>query len=109
MPKEALHDVETMLNLVHSAIRNMRLNMKSMNGNVTLDKAIKLENRINELRDKLKNAHYQRLEDSAYSAQAGVFFMDYITRLEKIGDHIFNVNEAIAGKKLKTHTDELTR
>lgn len=109
IPKDALNDVETMLNLIHSAIRNMRLNMKSMNGEVTLDKAIKHENRINELRDKLKNAHYQRLEDSTYSAQAGVIFLDYITRLEKIGDHIFNVNEAIAGKKLKTHSDELTR
>jgi len=30
---------------------------------------------------------------------AGIVYLDYMNRLEKIGDHILNVNEAISGKK----------
>ena len=88
------------------AIKLMRDNLDSTNGDpVDLSKAIKYENRINSMRDNLKDAHYTRLESGSYSTKAGVFFLDFVTRLEKIGDHLFNVNEALAGKKMKTHTD----
>ncbi|PWN05887.1 Na/Pi cotransporter family protein [Rhodohalobacter mucosus] len=106
LPDDAMHEVSDYLDLVRSAIKLMRKNMDSSNGEpVNLDKAIKLENKINAARDTMKDAHYARLEQGAYSTKAGVFFLDFVTRLEKIGDHLFNVNEALAGKKLKTHTD----
>jgi phosphate:Na+ symporter len=72
---------------------------------VNLQAAIKLEEKIDTHRDELKEAHYRRLEQGVYTSQAGVIFLDYITRLEKIGDHIFNVQEALAGRKLKVHSD----
>jgi len=105
LPKEAVKEVGEYLDLVRDAIKQMRKNMELANGNVDLKAAIKLENRINEMRDSMKEIHYKRLEKGTYSAKAGVFFLDFITRLEKIGDHIFNVNESLAGKKLKTHSD----
>ncbi len=105
LPKEAILEVSDYLDVILKAIKLMRDNMQKTNGTVDLDAAIVLENRINDVRDQMKEAHYVRLEKGLYTSQAGVVFLDYITRLEKIGDHIFNVEEALAGKKLKTHSE----
>lgn len=109
LPKEAVTEVSDYLDVVLKAIKLMRENMENVNGelNVDLEGAIELENEINATRDKMKDAHYRRLEQGVYTSQAGVIFLDYITRLEKIGDHIFNVQEALAGRKLKTHSEML--
>jgi phosphate:Na+ symporter len=109
LPKEAVMEVSDYLDIVLKAIKLMRNNMENVNGelNVDLEAAIELENEINATRDKMKDAHYRRLEQGVYTSQAGVIFLDYITRLEKIGDHIFNIQEALAGKKLKTHSEML--
>lgn len=110
LPKDAVMEVSDYLDVVLKAIKLMRNNMENVNEvseEVDLEAAIELENEINETRDRMKEAHYTRLEQGVYTSQAGVIFLDYITRLEKIGDHIFNVQEALAGKKLKTHSDML--
>ncbi len=105
LPKDAIMEISEYLDVILSAIKLMRENMELSNGNVDLESAIELENEINETRDKMKEMHYRRLEQGVYTTQAGVVFLDFITRLEKIGDHIFNVQESLAGRKLKTHSD----
>lgn len=105
LPEDAIREVSEFLDLVRAAIKEMRKNMELSNGDVSLATAIQLENAINAKRDSMKETHYKRLESGSYSTKAGVIFLDYLTRLEKIGDHIFNINEALAGKKLKTHSD----
>jgi phosphate:Na+ symporter len=108
LPKEAILEVSDYLDVILRAIKLMRSNMESANGKaVDLESAIELENEINATRDQMKEAHYRRLEQGVYTSQAGVIFLDYITRLEKIGDHIFNVQEELAGKKMKTHSEML--
>lgn len=102
LPDDAVKEIGNMLDLIHKAIRNTRNNLEMVNGNTDLEKSIKLENQINQLRDKLMEAHYNRLEKKAYSTKAGFIYLDYLNRMEKIGDHLFNVNEAIAGKKVKS-------
>jgi phosphate:Na+ symporter len=105
LPKEARQEVSELLDLVRDAIKNMRFNMEHFGNDIDLTQSIKLEQEINFKRDRMKDAHYNRLENGVYDSKAGVIYLDYLTRLEKIGDHIFNVNEALAGKKLKTHSD----
>ena len=107
LPKEAIVEVSEYLDVILKAIKLMRENMEKINGDVDLEAAIEFENEINATRDKMKERHYRRLEKGVYTSQAGVIFLDFITRLEKIGDHIFNVQEALAGKKLKTHSEML--
>ncbi len=107
LPKEAVVEVSDYLDIILRAIKLMRENMKNVNGSVDLQAAIDIENEINDTRDKMKEAHYRRLEQGVYTSQAGVIFLDYITRMEKIGDHIFNVQEALAGKKMKRHSEML--
>lgn len=106
LPKDAVMEVSNFLDVILEAIKLMRKNMQYTNGQViNLEEAVAMENRINEIREQMKEAHYKRLEKGIYTSQAGVIFLDYITRLEKIGDHIFNVQESLAGRKLKTHSD----
>ncbi len=108
LPKDAVLEVSDYLDVILRAIKLMRANMEKSNGKpINLDTAIELENEINATRDQMKEAHYRRLEQGIYTSQAGVIFLDYITRLEKIGDHIFNVQEALAGRKMKTHSEML--
>jgi phosphate:Na+ symporter len=108
LPKEAVMEVSDYLDVILRAIKLMRENMEKSNGTpIDLDAAIELENEINATRDHMKEAHYRRLEQGIYTSQAGVIFLDYITRLEKIGDHIFNIQEALAGRKMKTHSEML--
>jgi Na+/phosphate symporter len=39
------------------------------------------------------------LLSESYINNDGMLFMDLIASLEKIGDHVINVDEAMAGKK----------
>jgi len=107
LPQEAVDEVANMLDLVREAIKIMRNNMEDFGDEIDLNPAIEIEQEINRKRDMMKDAHYKRLEDGVYNSKAGVTYLDYLTRLEKIGDHIF-VNEALAGKKMKIHSDLIT-
>lgn len=53
------------------------------------------ECQINTLRDKLKDNHVRRLEKSECNVLSGVVFLDMISNLEKIGDHLTNVAQAV--------------
>ncbi len=108
LPKEAFDEVTSMLDTVREAIKIMRANMENFGDDIDLNPAIEIEQEINRQRDLMKDAHYKRLEDGVYNSKAGVIYLDYLTRMEKIGDHIFNVNEALAGKKMKVHSDLIT-
>lgn len=101
LPENAMEHIREMLDLIHNAIINMRKNMDLENEHVSLDEAMDIESRINQCRDELLHFHYEQLENNIYSNQVGFVFLDYLNRLEKIGDHIFNVNEALAGVKVK--------
>lgn len=107
LPDDATSELGELLDLVHNGIRVMRSNMDRTNGQIDLAEAIEIENRINALRDSLKTAHFERLEKGVYSTKTGVFYLDYLSRLEKIGDHLLNVNEALAGRKIKAAFSEV--
>jgi len=102
LPEDAMYKIGKMLDLVHDSIRNVRENLAMENGEVDLEQAMHLENSIDLYRDELLEYHYAQLENNVYSNKVGFVFLDYLNRLEKIGDHLFNVNEAIAGVKVKS-------
>ena len=81
------------------AIQNMLSNLNLDYDQVTLRKAEMLEVEINNTRDKLRNLHLQDIATKKYSFESGAFYSDLFSSCEKIGDHVFNVNEAIVGLK----------
>ena len=53
------------------------------------------ENEINNFRDELKSQNMQHITDKEYDYSVGVNYMDIILELEKMGDYIINVEEAV--------------
>lgn len=101
LPPEALEELREMLDAIHNALLIMKDNVNGSTRDVRLGDAIKAEEIINALRDKLRNQHYERLENGSYTVKSGINYIDVLNRLEKIGDHIINVSEAASGKSLK--------
>jgi phosphate:Na+ symporter len=57
------------------------------------------EKRINYLEDTMREGHIQRLNNGICKVDPGLVFIDMLTSFEKIGDHCFNIAEAVAGIK----------
>ena len=62
-------------------------------------KAIDYEDAIDELEASLKMNHIARLNTGECAVAPGLVFIDMLHSYEKIGDHTFNVSEAILGVK----------
>jgi phosphate:Na+ symporter len=54
-----------------------------------------MENEINNLRNELKDRNMQAITDKEYDYSVGVNYMDIVRELEKMGDYIINVDEAL--------------
>lgn len=64
-----------------------------------LDQAQVLEDAVDDLEESLRNNHIRRLNTGECSVDSGLIFIDMLHNFEKIGDHSFNLAEAIVGKK----------
>lgn len=53
------------------------------------------EQAIDNMEEKLRNAHIERLNNQQCSVRSGVIFLDIVTNLERIGDHASNLAESI--------------
>lgn len=100
-PPTALSEMAEMMDSVNNAIQAMKTNVKLDPELVNLEEALHLEDKIDDVREMYRDTHYTRLEGGEYASRAGVLFIDMLNRLERIGDHILNVNEAAAGRRLK--------
>lgn len=100
-PDVANHEMVEMMQTLGNAIDAMKLNVSKEPSLVILKDSIALENAVDKLRDKFRDTHYERLEKGDYTPRAGVIFIDILNRLERIGDHVLNVNESASGRRLK--------
>ncbi len=87
-----------MLVMIDEGCQEMLVNLNKRDyRNVSILKATEIEARINAQRDKLKDNNLNRLGDSDYDIKASMSFNNIFSLLEKVGDHIFNVQESIVG------------
>lgn len=89
-------NVEQMIYLLTSAQTKMVEALEKVN--ITKDEFFEMtnmENEINNFRDELKNQNMQSITDHEYDYSVGVNYMDIILELEKMGDYIINVEEAV--------------
>ncbi|MBR5249086.1 MAG: Na/Pi cotransporter family protein [Bacteroidales bacterium] len=97
--EEALKRLNHMLDLVdHSLdvmIENMGIGYSKLKD---LSSALDAEVAINDYRNTLKEEHLMHLEDRDYLT--GVYYMDLVSELERVGDFVINVSEAIAEVKV---------
>jgi phosphate:Na+ symporter len=55
------------------------------------------ENNLNGMQIEFRRSHVQRMSDNQCSAQAGLIFIDFVDNIEKIGDHLTNIAQAVLG------------
>lgn len=93
---EQLKRLGRMCDLVDTAFRAMIENMKaSYNSIRDISNAKDAEYNINEYRNTLREEHIINIEENPdYNYQIGVFYMDIVAELEKMGDFIINISEA---------------
>ncbi len=62
-------------------------------------KAMELEDEIDAMEQTLRTNHIARLNTGECAVQSGLIFIDILHSYEKIGDHTYNVSEAVIGAK----------
>lgn len=90
----AIEELKKMSEDINQMI-NCSLNALKLNNIDEAKLVLEQECQINTLRDRLKNNHVKRLEQGQCNVLSGVVFLDTISNLEKIGDHLNNVAQAV--------------
>ena len=85
-----------MCDLLDVAFKAMIENMKTpYNALKDITNSNDAEYNINEYRNTLREEHIINIEENPdYNYQVGVFYMDIVAELEKMGDFIINISEA---------------
>ena len=55
------------------------------------------EEHLNEMQMDFRRSHVRRMTEGACSAEAGLIFIDLVDNIEKIGDHLTNIAQAVIG------------
>lgn len=97
--QEQRNELGKMLDLLFSAFEVLIENLENDYDRVSIDKAQMLELQINRLRKDLTRENFQNASEPGYNSKSSVVFADLVSSSEKMGDHIFNINEAITGLK----------
>ncbi|MDG2139222.1 MAG: Na/Pi cotransporter family protein [Flavobacteriales bacterium] len=95
--KELDSNLEELLGAVNNSLELMNKNLNTHYSQVSLSKADELEVGINKLRDRLKQDYLERIEKGNIKISEGMIYINLVHSLEKIGDHVFNITEAITG------------
>jgi phosphate:Na+ symporter len=91
--------VDTMISLVDKAYGIMISNLESAdNGQEELRRAIDCEIEINDMRNMLREEEILRLEHEGAEYQSSVYYLDIVSEIERMGDYIINISEALQNK-----------
>ncbi|MDG1331448.1 MAG: Na/Pi symporter [Crocinitomicaceae bacterium] len=96
---EQRNGLNNMLKIVDNAFDVMNENLNSEYGSISMDKAIAREREIDQMRDQLREEHHRQI-GTGTNLENGMVFSNLFSSLEKVGDHIINVSEHVAGVNL---------
>ena len=95
--KPLLDRLNKMMDLVQKGYDVMIENLKN-EGLRDISNAENCEYNINECRNHLREEHIVNIENSSYNYLTGVYYMDVLSELEKIGDFLINISQATKKK-----------
>jgi len=96
---EQRENLNNMIDTVDVAFEIMVENMNNPSySEVSKEPAEKAEQAINKLRDELREQNNKRIGNGDYSSKTAMIYNNVFSSLEKVGDHIINVTEAIKGE-----------
>ncbi len=96
--QEIRNNMNKMFDLLDESLLTMIQNLESgqKDPNINMGPVYEIEEKINNLRETLKEEHIKNVEANKYKYQAGVIYSDLFNDCEKMGDYVINVSEAIA-------------
>jgi len=86
---------------IHESVKCMIDQTEEALSSLSIEKAkliYNTENKINTQRRQFKKNHIERLKNKKCNPISGIIFLDIINNLEKIGDFLTNVADAIVGR-----------
>ena len=95
--EQQLHRMNTMLELVDGSLVEMLKSVELVPSKTNITKSLNIEHEINNFRTQLKNQNLLDVNSGIYGYQLGVFYVDFISECEKLGDYVMNVVEAGKG------------
>ena len=101
--QDTVKKLNAMVDLVDNAYNVMitNLNLAESGELEEISNAYAAEERINGLRDHLRDEEINSLEDNRKNYQTSVYYMDIVSELEKMGDFMINISQALYKCKLK--------
>ena len=87
----------TMLQLVDAALTEMLKRIDQPTTKNGVKTSLNIEHEINNYRTQLKNQNLHDVNAGLYDYQLGVFYVDFISECEKLGDYVMNVVQAGKG------------
>ena len=95
--KTILDRLNKMIELIMKAYDVMIENLQTENLR-DISNALNCEYNINECRNHLREEHIVNIESDSYNYLTGVYYMDVLAELEKVGDFLINISQAVVGK-----------
>lgn len=95
---EQREGVNKMIVITEEAFEIMNDNLQAEYGSISMDKANEKEREINALRDELRRKHLKNIETEEFNMNSALIYSNVFASFEKVGDHIINVSEAVAGE-----------
>lgn len=94
---EIYHNIDTMFEYVDKAMTNMVRLLSTVETPHESDILISYntERELNNKRNQLRTQNITNINDNHYEYQAAIFYMDIVSCLEKTGDYIINVVDAV--------------
>ncbi|MBU0759681.1 MAG: Na/Pi cotransporter family protein [Candidatus Omnitrophica bacterium] len=92
----AINDLHTIYNEVDNMMEDVKEAFLAQDEERAKDALVR-EETINRLQLTLRANHIQRLGERHCVPLSGVIFLDFVNNLEKIGDHLTNVAQAVRG------------
>ena len=96
--KTILDRLNKMMDLVQKSYDVMIDNLNNKKSLTDISNAENCEYNINECRNHLREEHIVNIESNSYNYLTGVYYMDVLSELEKIGDFMINISQAARKK-----------
>ena len=104
-PEVVYNNIDAMFGYVEEAMNNMMVLLKDVENARKNDiiASYNKEREINNLRAQLRTDNIENINNKIYEYQAGIVYMDIIGDLEKTGDYIINVVDAVKDQVRKNN------
>lgn len=95
--QNALKNLDSMVALVGQAYEAMIANLNAAHKGelFEISNAYNAEDRINNMRNHLRDSEIEEIESTRKNYQTSVYYMDIVNELEKMGDFIINISQTL--------------